>query len=60
MDMRPILYVIGILLCTLAASMLLPIFADLAADNDDWKVFLLCMIFTSFLGGRFSSNQLRA
>lgn len=51
MDMRPILYVIGILLCTLAASMLLPIFADVMADNEDWKVFLLCMIFTSFIGG---------
>ena len=51
MDMRPILFVTGILLCTLAASMLLPIIVDLAADNEDWKVFLLCMTFTTFFGG---------
>lgn len=51
MDIRPILYVTGILLCTLAASMSLPIIADLAADNPDWKVFLFCMTFTFFIGG---------
>lgn len=51
MDMRPILYVIGILLCTLAASMSLPLLVDLAAGNPDWKVFALCMIFTAFFGG---------
>lgn len=51
MDMRPILYVTGILLCTLAASMVLPLMVDIAADNRDWKVFLLCMTFTGFLGG---------
>lgn len=51
MDMRPILYVIGILLCTLAASMILPIIADLAVDHKNWKVFLLCMTFTFFFGG---------
>ena len=28
MDIRPIFYVIGILLCTLAAGMVLPIIAD--------------------------------
>ena len=51
MDMRPILYVTGILLCTLALSMLLPIFVDLGMGNPDWKVFLLCMILTGFIGG---------
>lgn len=51
MDIRPILYVIGILLCTLAASMSLPIIADLAVGHDDWKVFFLCMSFTAFIGG---------
>src|SRR5688572_18098753 len=51
MDIRPLLYVIGILLCTLSASMLLPIMVDLSAGNPDWRVFLLCMIFTAFLGG---------
>ncbi len=51
MDIRPILYVTGILLCTLATSMLLPIFVDLAAGNPDWKVFFICMVFISFIGG---------
>lgn len=51
MNLRPILYVTGILLCTLAASMVIPIFADLSANNDDWQVFMLCMLFTAFIGG---------
>ena len=51
MDLRPILYVTGILLCTLAASMVLPILVDIAAHNEDWKVFLFCMSFTAFIGG---------
>ena len=51
MDIRPILYVTGILLCTLAASMIFPILADLAVGNPDWQVFSLCMIFTFFFGG---------
>jgi trk system potassium uptake protein TrkH len=51
MDMRPILYVIGILLCTLAASMSIPLIVDLIAGNTDWKVFALCMTFTAFFGG---------
>lgn len=51
MDIRPILFVIGILLCTLAASMIFPVIADLSADNPDWKVFLFCMTFTFFIGG---------
>ncbi len=49
--MRPILLVTGILLCTLAASMILPILVDLHGNNPDWQVFLLCMTFTGFLGG---------
>lgn len=49
--MRPILYVTGILLCTLAFSMTLPILVDLSANNPDWKVFLFCMTLTGFLGG---------
>ena len=51
MDIRPIFYVIGILLCTLAAGMVLPIIADLAVGHDDWKIFLISMIFIFFVGG---------
>ena len=51
MDTRPILYVSGILLCTLGASMSIPMFADLTLGHDDWKVFFTCMVLTGFLGG---------
>lgn len=51
MDLRPILYVTGILLCTLAASMIFPILTDLSSQNPDWKVFFFCMSFTGFIGG---------
>ncbi|MEM7618233.1 MAG: TrkH family potassium uptake protein [Pseudomonadota bacterium] len=51
MDIRPIFYVIGILLCTLAAGMVLPMIADLSVGHDDWKIFLISMIFTFFVGG---------
>lgn len=51
MDLRSVFYVIGILLITLAASMILPILADLYVNNDDWKVFAACMLITAFFGG---------
>ncbi len=51
MDTRPIFYVIGILLCTLAGGMILPLIADLVSGNEDWKIFLVSMVFILFLGG---------
>ena len=51
MDIRPVFYVIGILLCTLAAGMVLPIIADLSVGNSDWQIFLVSMIFIFFVGG---------
>jgi trk system potassium uptake protein TrkH len=51
MDMRPILYVTGILLCTLAASMIIPIFTDLVSGHTNWQTFFFCMSFTGFIGG---------
>ena len=51
MDLRPLFFVIGILLSILATSMTIPLFVDLASGNDDWKVFMLCMIITGFFGG---------
>lgn len=51
MDLRPVLYVMGILLLALAASMFLPLLADLYVDNEDWKVFFVCMTLTAFFGG---------
>ncbi|HIF26916.1 MAG TPA: TrkH family potassium uptake protein [Micavibrio sp.] len=51
MDLRPILYVIGILLSTLALSMSLPMLVDIYYGSNDWKVFFLCIMTTAFFGG---------
>ena len=51
MDIRPLFYIIGIFLSILAVAMALPMLVDLAAGNEDWKVFLICMICTAFFGG---------
>lgn len=51
MDLRPVIFVVGILLSVLAASMVLPLLADLYTGNPDWKVFFLCMVLTAFFGG---------
>ncbi len=53
MDLRPILYVNGILLSILSLSMVLPMLSDFYFGYDDWKVFCLCIIITSFFGGAF-------
>ena len=38
-DVRPIFFVLGILLVTLAAAMVVPALADLVAGQSDWQVF---------------------
>ena len=50
LDFRPVLYVIGILLTTLAAAMCAPIIADLVAGHSDWQVFTAAAGFTAFIG----------
>lgn len=49
-DPRPILYVVGLLLCGLAAAMLVPAAADAALANPDWRVFLASASATGFFG----------
>lgn len=51
MDLRPIFYVNGFLLSVLSLSMILPMMADWYFGSDDWKVFFICIIVTSFFGG---------
>jgi trk system potassium uptake protein TrkH len=41
---------IGLLLCVLAASMLLPAMVDYSVGNADWQVFLASAFFTGGLG----------
>lgn len=49
-NVRPVLFVFGILLTTLAIAMTLPVAVDLAVDNDDWQVFAVSAAFTFFVG----------
>lgn len=51
MNFRPILYITGIFLLILGASMTLPMAVDLYWHNDDWKIFFVCIIITVFFGG---------
>ena len=49
-DFRPLLFVIGLLLAALAASMLLPAAIDWAAGDPDWQGFLGAAFLTGFVG----------
>ena len=49
-DFRPVLFVVGILLITLALAMALPAIADGVAGDPDWQVFLASSVFTLFIG----------
>lgn len=51
LQIRPILFILGFLLCVLAASMLLPAAIDIADANDDWRSFFAASLFTFFVGG---------
>ncbi|PPR10322.1 MAG: Trk system potassium uptake protein TrkI [Alphaproteobacteria bacterium MarineAlpha11_Bin1] len=50
LDFRPILYIIGILLTTLAAAMCAPLIADLVVGHPDWQVFAAAAALTAFIG----------
>ncbi len=50
LDYRPILMVIGVLLSTLGCAMMVPAVIDLAASNDDWRVFTASAIITLMVG----------
>jgi trk system potassium uptake protein TrkH len=51
LDLRPVLYVIGVLLAGLAGLMLLPALVDFAHDNPDWQTFLVSAAVTLFVAG---------
>lgn len=50
LDVRPIFYVIGALLSVIAFAMVAPMIADLAAGQDDWRVFAVSSALTLFFG----------
>jgi trk system potassium uptake protein TrkH len=49
-DFRPVGYVIGLMLATLGAAMLVPLGFDLAAGNGHWPAFLESGVITSLVG----------
>lgn len=61
-DIRPVTYVIGLLVTVLGATMLLPFLVDLAEGQGQWPVFLESATLTVFCGGLLalaSSNGVR-
>ncbi|MFP7673631.1 TrkH family potassium uptake protein [Marivita sp. S0852] len=50
-DIRPVAYVIGLLVAVLGATMLLPLLVDLAEGRGEWPVFLQSAVLTTFSGG---------
>jgi trk system potassium uptake protein len=57
-DLRPVLFVLGILLATVAAAMLVPAVVEAAHGGQDWSVFVLSAGVTLFVGiGLFLANR---
>ena len=50
-QIRPIAYVLGLMLCTIAAAMVFPALLDLADNNEGWIAFFASSVFTFFVGG---------
>ena len=51
LDLRPVGYVIGLLVASLGITMLAPVAADLQAGNGHWPVFMESAIVTILTGG---------
>ena len=51
LDLRPVGYVIGLLVASLGLTMLAPLAADLMADNEHWFVFFESAVITVVTGG---------
>ncbi|MFQ5955044.1 MAG: TrkH family potassium uptake protein [Kiloniellales bacterium] len=49
-DYRPILFICGLLMATLAAAMVIPAVVDAAVGNPDWQVFTASAVVTLFIG----------
>ncbi len=49
-DLRPILMIVGVLLATLGAAMMLPAIIDLADGHVDWQIFAASSVITVMTG----------
>lgn len=57
-DLRPILFVHGILLLLLSAAMCIPLVIDLLGDHQEWEAFAQSVFVTAFVGGiLYLTNQ---
>ena len=54
LDLRPVGYVIGLLVAILGLTMILPMLVDLAQGNGHWTVFLESGLITVLVGGLIS------
>lgn len=62
-DLRPVAYVIGLLVACLGATMLLPMLVDIAEGRGEWPVFAESAIVTMLSGGLIAlacANAVRA
>ena len=50
-DLRPVGYVIGLLVAVLGLAMILPMLVDVAEGRGHWPVFLECALITILIGG---------
>ena len=50
MKFQPVINLIGLLLCTLSAFMLIPGFVDYILGDEDWAAFLVSSFITLFVG----------
>ena len=50
-DLRPVVYVTGLLVAALGATMLIPMGIDLYYGSSDWAVFLESAVITTLVGG---------
>lgn len=49
-ELRPVIFVIGILLSILAIAMVIPAMVDIAVGHPDWQVFTVAAFVTLFVG----------
>ncbi|MBJ3762330.1 TrkH family potassium uptake protein [Maribius pontilimi] len=54
LDIRPVAYVIGLLVMCLGGTMLVPFAVDLLVGNGEWEVFLQSSVLTVLVGGLVS------
>ena len=50
MDLRPVIFILGVLLCILAVAMVIPAIVDAAAGIANWQVFAAAAATTLFVG----------